>query len=162
MRQRVMIALAIASNPKLLIADEPTTALDVTVQAQIIAMLNRIRRQLGLSILFISHNLDLVAEICDRVYVMYAGRVVEHADVVTIFEEPRHPYTKQLLRCIPRLNDRSGPMPTIPGLPPQIGQLPPGCSFAPRCDEATDRCNTGRPLVWRERGHMAACWRIGQ
>jgi oligopeptide/dipeptide ABC transporter ATP-binding protein len=162
MRQRIMIALAVASGPKLLIADEPTTALDVTVQAQIIAMLNRIRRELGLSILFISHNLDLVAEICDRVYVMYAGRVVEQAGVVTLFEAPRHPYTRQLLRCIPRLSDSSGPMPTIPGLPPQIGQLPPGCSFAPRCDQAMDQCGTGRPPVWREHGHMAACWRIGR
>jgi oligopeptide/dipeptide ABC transporter ATP-binding protein len=162
MRQRIMIALAVASGPKLLIADEPTTALDVTVQAQIIAMLNRIRRELGLSILFISHNLDLVAEICDRVYVMYAGRVVDQADVVTLFEAPCHPYTRQLLRCIPRLSDGAGPMPTIPGLPPQIGQLPPGCSFAPRCDQATDQCGTGRPPVWREHGHMAACWRIGR
>ena len=162
MRQRVMIALAVASGPKLLIADEPTTALDVTVQAQIIAMLNRIRRELGLSILFISHNLDLIAEICDRVYVMYAGRVVENADVVTLFEAPRHPYTSQLLRCIPRLNDGSGPMPTIPGLPPQIGQLPPGCSFAPRCDMAQPRCRIERPPIWRERGHMAVCWRIDQ
>jgi oligopeptide/dipeptide ABC transporter ATP-binding protein len=160
MRQRVMIALAVASGPKLLIADEPTTALDVTVQAQIIAMLDRIRRELGISVLFISHNLDLVAEICDRVYVMYAGRVVESADVVTLFDASRHPYTQQLLRCIPRLNDAAGPMPTIPGLPPQIGKLPPGCSFEPRCGMAEGRCGGERPPIWREHGHMAACWRV--
>jgi oligopeptide/dipeptide ABC transporter ATP-binding protein len=159
MRQRVMTALAVACGPKLLIADEPTTALDVTVQAQIMAMLDRIRRELGLAVLFISHNLDLVAEICDRTFVMYAGSVVESGPVETLFAAPKHPYTRQLLRCIPRLDWASGPMPTIPGLPPRIGELPPGCAFAPRCDVAEPRCGHETPPIWREPGHMAVCWR---
>jgi oligopeptide/dipeptide ABC transporter ATP-binding protein len=159
MRQRVMTALAVASGPKLLIADEPTTALDVTVQAQIMAMLDRIRRELGISVLFISHNLDLVAEICDRTFVMYAGSVVESGRVEILFDAPKHPYTRQLLRCIPRLDWEAGPMPTIPGLPPRIGELPPGCPFAPRCDVAEERCSSKSPPIWREPGHMAVCWR---
>lgn len=159
MRQRVMTALAIACGPKLLIADEPTTALDVTVQAQIMTMLDRIRNELGLAVLFISHNLDLVAEICDRTFVMYAGSVVESGPVETLFAAPKHPYTRQLLRCIPRLDWATGPMPTIPGLPPRFGELPPGCAFAPRCDAADARCGAETPPVWREPGHMAVCWR---
>jgi oligopeptide/dipeptide ABC transporter ATP-binding protein len=158
MRQRVMTALAIACGPKLLIADEPTTALDVTVQAQIMALLDRIRRELGIAMLFISHNLDLVAEICDRTFVMYAGSVVESGPVETLFAAPKHPYTRQLLRCIPRLDWATGPMPTIPGLPPRAGELPTGCAFAPRCDVADARCE-GRPPIWREPGHMAVCWK---
>jgi oligopeptide/dipeptide ABC transporter ATP-binding protein len=163
MRQRVMTALAIACGPKLLIADEPTTALDVTVQAQIMALIDRIRRELGIAVLFISHNLDLVAEICDRTFVMYAGSVVESGPVETLFAAPKHPYTRQLLRCIPRLanlthDEVTGPMPTIPGLPPRAGELLPGCAFAPRCDVADARC-CDRPPIWREPGHMAACWK---
>jgi oligopeptide/dipeptide ABC transporter ATP-binding protein len=164
MRQRVLTALAIACSPKLLIADEPTTALDVTVQAQITALLDRIRRELGIAVLFISHNLDLVAEICDRTCVMYAGSVVESGPVETLFATPKHPYTRQLLRCIPRLAGvtddwATGPMPTIPGLPPRAGELPLGCAFAPRCDAAEPRCGSERPPIWREPGHMAVCWR---
>jgi oligopeptide/dipeptide ABC transporter ATP-binding protein len=160
----VLTALAIACGPKLLIADEPTTALDVTVQAQIMALLDRIRRELGIAVLFISHNLDLVAEICDRTCVMYAGSVVESGPVETLFAAPKHPYTRQLLRCIPRLGEvpldgGTGPMPTIPGLPPRAGELPPGCAFAPRCDAAEPRCASERPPIWREPGHMAVCWR---
>jgi oligopeptide/dipeptide ABC transporter ATP-binding protein len=158
MRQRVLTALAVACGPKLLIADEPTTALDVTVQAQIMALLERIRRELGIAVLFISHNLDLVAEICDRAFVMYAGSVVESGPVETLFATPKHPYTRQLLRCIPRLNWVTGPMATIPGLPPSVGELPPGCAFAPRCDIAGARCGD-RPPIWREPGHMAVCWK---
>src|SRR3954451_2773839 len=140
MRQRVMIALAIACGPKLLIADEPTTALDVTVQAQIIGLLDRTRRELDSAILFISHNLDLMAEICDRTFVMYAGNIVESGPVETLFAAPKHPYTRQLLRCIPRLDWATGPMPTIPGVPPRPDELPAGCAFAPRCDIAEARC----------------------
>ncbi|MBV8412248.1 MAG: ABC transporter ATP-binding protein [Alphaproteobacteria bacterium] len=158
MRQRVMTALAISSNPKLLIADEPTTALDVTVQARVIGMLDRVRRDLGIAVLFISHNLELIAEICDRVSVMYAGKVVESSAVETVFETPRHPYTRQLLRCIPRLDGASGPMPTIPGLPPRFDSELVGCPFAPRCDEASDRCRAAEPPAWREPGHLAVCW----
>src|ERR1051326_6977622 len=127
MRQRVMIALAVSSNPSLLIADEPTTALDVTVQAQVMDLIDRIRREFGIAVLFISHNLELVAEIADRVTVMYAGRAVESGGVESLFARPVHPYTRQLLRCIPRLDGTLGPMASIPGLPPKIGALPPGC-----------------------------------
>ncbi len=159
MRQRVMIALAVSCNPSLLIADEPTTALDVTVQAQVMDLLDRIRTEFGIAILFISHNLELVAEISTRVTVMYAGRVVESGDVRDLFASPRHPYTRQLLRCIPRLDGSRGPMPTIPGLPPRIGALPPGCPFAPRCDLAEPRCSAeAPPISWRDR-QMAVCFR---
>jgi oligopeptide/dipeptide ABC transporter ATP-binding protein len=158
MRQRVMTALAVSSNPKLLIADEPTTALDVTVQAQVIAMLDRIRRELGIAVLFISHNLDLIAEICDRVSVMYAGKVVESGTVEELFHKPTHPYTRQLLRCIPRLDGGSGPMPTIGGLPPRFGERLVGCPFAPRCDVVQARCRSEEPPIRRTSDHLAVCW----
>jgi oligopeptide/dipeptide ABC transporter ATP-binding protein len=162
MRQRVMIALAVSCNPSLLIADEPTTALDVTVQSQVMGLLERIRIDFKIAILFISHNLELVAEICTRVAVMYAGRVVETGDVGDLFAAPRHPYTAQLLRCIPRLDGARGSMPTIPGLPPRIGVLPPGCPFAPRCSLAESQCSTGTPPIsWRGR-QMALCFRADQ
>jgi len=159
MRQRVMTALAISSDPKLLIADEPTTALDVTVQAQVMDLLDRIRRELGIAVLFISHNLDLVAQICDRVSVMYAGRVVETGAIETVFDRPLHPYTRQLLRCIPRLDGQTGPMPTIPGLPPRFGTVLQGCPFAPRCDVAEARCSRQEPPIYREAGHVSVCWK---
>jgi oligopeptide/dipeptide ABC transporter ATP-binding protein len=158
MRQRVMTALAVCNDPKLLIADEPTTALDVTVQAQVIAMLDRIRRELGIAVLFISHNLDLVAGIVDRVSVMYAGRVVESGAVEDVFDTPRHPYTRQLLRCIPRLDGKTGPMPTIPGLPPRLGTELPGCAFASRCQVAQERCSLEMPPMRRKDGHLSVCW----
>jgi oligopeptide/dipeptide ABC transporter ATP-binding protein len=158
MRQRVMIALAVSSNPSLLIADEPTTALDVTVQAQVMDLIDRIRREFGIAVLFISHNLELVAEIADRVTVMYAGRAVESGGVAELFATPNHPYTRQLIRCIPRLDGAVGPMPTIPGLPPLVGALPPGCPFAPRCEVAEQRCGIEEPpMRWRGQ-HMAACF----
>ncbi len=159
MRQRVMIALAVSSNPSLLIADEPTTALDVTVQAQVMDLLDRIRREFGIAILFISHNLELVAEISTRVTVMYAGRVVESGDVEALFATPNHPYTRQLIRCIPRLDGARGAMPTIPGLPPRIGALPPGCPFAPRCDVAEPRCTAEEPPIRRRPRQVAVCFR---
>ena len=162
MRQRVMIALAVSCNPSLLIADEPTTALDVTVQAQVMDLLDRIRTEFRIAILFISHNLELVAEISTRVTVMYAGRVVETGDVRDLFATPRHPYTRQLLRCIPRLNGSRGAMPTIAGLPPRIGALPPGCPFAPRCDIAERRCSSQDPPIdWHGR-QMAVCFHAGE
>jgi oligopeptide/dipeptide ABC transporter ATP-binding protein len=158
MRQRVMIALAVSSNPCLLIADEPTTALDVTVQAQVMELIEGIRREFGIAVLFISHNLELVAEIADRVTVMYAGRVVESGGVEELFNCPNHPYTRQLIRCIPRLDGGRGAMPTIPGLPPRVGSLPPGCPFAPRCEVAESRCTVEEPpMRWRGR-QMAACF----
>jgi len=158
MRQRVMIALAVSSNPSLLIADEPTTALDVTVQAQVMELIDRVRREFGIAVLFISHNLELVAEIADRVTVMYAGRVVESAGVDALFETPNHPYTRQLIRCVPRLDGSRGAMPTIPGLPPRVELLPPGCPFAPRCEVAEARCTMEEPpMRWRGE-QMAACF----
>ena len=163
MRQRVMIALAVSCNPSLLIADEPTTALDVTVQAQVMDLLDRIRAEFGIAILFISHNLELVAEISTRVTVMYAGRVVETGDVQDLFATPRHPYTRQLLRCIPRLDGSRGAMPTIPGLPPRIGALPPGCPFAPRCDRRRTALLAARNR--RSAGsdrQMAVCFRADE
>ena len=162
MRQRVMVALAVSCNPSLLIADEPTTALDVTVQAQVMDLLDRIREEFGIAVLFISHNLELVAEICTRVTVMYAGRVVETGDVRGLFAAPRHPYTRQLLRCIPRLDGSRGAMPTIPGLPPRIGELPPGCPFAPRCDIAVSHCFDQEPPISWEGRQMAVCHRAGE
>ena len=162
MRQRVMIALAVSCNPSLLIADEPTTALDVTVQAQVMDLLDRIRSEFGIAILFISHNLELVAEISTRVTVMYAGRVVESGDVRALFASPLHPYTRQLLHCIPRLDGNRGPMPTIPGLPPKIGSLPPGCPFAPRCDFAEPRCSAEEPPIRRHARQMAVCFRADE
>jgi oligopeptide/dipeptide ABC transporter ATP-binding protein len=158
MRQRVMIALAVSSNPSLLIADEPTTALDVTVQAQVMDLIDRIRKEFGIAVLFISHNLELVAEIADRVAVMYAGRVVESGDVEALFATPNHPYTRQLIRCVPRLDGGRGAMATIPGLPPRVGSLPPGCPFAPRCEAAEHRCGIEEPpMRWRGE-QMTACF----
>lgn len=159
MRQRVTIALAVSSHPRLLIADEPTTALDVTVQAQVMALIDRIRREFSIAVLFISHNLELVAEIADNVTVMYAGRAVESGAVEALFATPAHPYTQQLIRCIPRLDGSTGAMATIPGLPPTVGTLPPGCPFAPRCDQAEARCSQTEPRMRWDGQHMAACVR---
>jgi oligopeptide/dipeptide ABC transporter ATP-binding protein len=158
MRQRVAIAMAVACQPKLLIADEPTTALDVTVQAQIVELLARLREEMRIAVLFISHNLDLVAEICDRVAVMYAGAIVEADSVEGIFRYPRHPYTRQLLRCIPRLAEGKGMLPTIPGTPPAFGTRIAACSFAPRCELAQDRCRRDEPPHRAEGARQLSCW----
>jgi oligopeptide/dipeptide ABC transporter ATP-binding protein len=158
MRQRVAIAIAVACQPKLLIADEPTTALDVTVQAQVIDLLARLREELGIAILFISHNLDLVVEICDRVMVMYAGEIVEANTVHALFGNPRHPYTRQLLRCIPRLSDPRGELPTIPGAPPRFGVHLDGCAFAPRCADAHEQCWHAAPPAHTDGKSRVACW----
>jgi oligopeptide/dipeptide ABC transporter ATP-binding protein len=152
MRQRVMIALALACNPALLIADEPTTALDVTIQAQILDLLRKLQAELGMSILFITHNLGVVAEIAHEVAVMYAGRVVEQADARTLFAHPRHPYTRALLACTPRLGERRRAagrrrIAAIPGTMPSPLALPPGCAFAPRCDFAEAACEAAMPTL---------------
>ena len=140
MQQRVMIAMALAGNPALLVADEPTTALDVTIQAQILDLLKDLKREIGLSILLITHNLGIVGELADNVAVMYAGRIVEYAPSVDLLREPRHPYTVALLRSIPRLGARADRLYSIPGTVPSAARLPAGCKFHPRCDRARPEC----------------------
>ncbi|MFN8021070.1 MAG: ABC transporter ATP-binding protein [Acidimicrobiales bacterium] len=155
MRQRVMIAMAIANSPEVLIADEPTTALDVTVQAQIMELLTDLRRERGLALVLITHDLGVVAGHTDRVAVMYAGRLVERAAVSDVFASPEHPYTRALLSCLPRLDERSD-LGSIPGTPPNPVDLPPGCPFSLRCDLAVDACRTDEPaLVPFGRGEVA-------
>jgi len=147
MRQRIAIAMGLLGNPELLIADEPTTALDVTLEAQIIHLLRQLRREFQGSILFISHNLGLIAELCDRVVVLYAGEVVEQGTVQDIFHRPRHPYTEALLVCDPaRIDAVSRDLPTIPGDVPNLLEVPPACVFAPRCPKVFDRCRIERPI----------------
>jgi oligopeptide/dipeptide ABC transporter ATP-binding protein len=159
MRQRALIAMAIACRPRLLIADEPTTALDVTVQAQIVDLIAELRRELGLAIVFISHNLQLVAEIVDRVVVMYGGKVVEDGPVEAIERAPRHPYTSLLKACVPSLIGPVGPLTAIEGAPPRLGRLPAGCPFSPRCPDAIEPCAVEMPALVTEAGHRTACWR---
>ncbi|MDP2367925.1 oligopeptide/dipeptide ABC transporter ATP-binding protein [Rhodoferax sp.] len=142
MRQRVMIAMALLCEPEVLIADEPTTALDVTVQAQILALLRDLQRDFGTAIVLITHDLGVVAGICDRVMVMYGGRVMEYAQANDIFYQPSHPYTIGLLGALPRLNSDSAELLSIPGNPPNMNNLPKGCPFSPRCQYATERCST--------------------
>jgi oligopeptide/dipeptide ABC transporter ATP-binding protein len=158
MRQRVLIGMAVACRPKLLIADEPTTALDVTIQAQVIALIRRVREELGLAVLFITHNLDLVAEFCDRVAVMYAGAIMEEGPVEALFADARHPYTRALIRCVPRLAARSGSFTSIDGVPPSLGAVIPGCPFEPRCPSAVERCATTPPEDRRLGERRVACW----
>jgi len=160
MRQRVMIALAIACHPALLLADEPTTALDPTIQAQILELIATLSREMDTATILITHNLGIVAGVCDRVAVMYGGRIVEIAPRDPLFAEPRHPYTLGLLECVPRV-DRltAGLFQSIPGQPPDLLGRIPGCSFAPRCAYATDRCHEESPLLTpAETDHRAACW----
>jgi peptide/nickel transport system ATP-binding protein len=160
MRQRIAIAMALLVNPGLLIADEPTTSLDVTLEAQIIHLLRELRATFHGSILFVSHNLGLVAELCDAVVVMYAGEVLEAGSVHDVFRRPSHPYTRRLLECDPARVDAdwSGALPTIPGDVPDLIRLPPGCVFAPRCGDAIARCSTERPAVVPvAAGHSARC-----
>ncbi|TVP99089.1 MAG: ABC transporter ATP-binding protein [Planctomycetaceae bacterium] len=160
MRQRVMIAMALSCEPEILIADEPTTALDVTIQAQILELLGDLQRRRGTSIILVTHDLGVVAGICDRVLVMYAGRVVEQATVTELFASPRHPYTLGLLRSLPRLDrDHSLRLEAIPGQPPDMTRVPAGCSFRARCPVALARCADDTPPL-REvaTGRSSACW----
>jgi peptide/nickel transport system ATP-binding protein len=166
MRQRAMIAMALACNPKVLIADEPTTALDVTIQAQILELMQELQRELGTALILITHDLGIVAETAQRVIVMYAGRKVEEADVEALFELPLHPYTRGLMASIPRLPSMRGEaavagarLAEIPGMVPALSNLPPGCLFAPRCELADRRCTAEYPPYEEKRpGHWAACW----
>jgi peptide/nickel transport system ATP-binding protein len=157
-RQRVMIALALACRPSLVIADEPTTALDVVMQAQVLQLLAKLRQELGLALILISHDLGVLAETCDRIAVMYAGRIVEMGPVGTVFSDPQHPYTKRLLASLPVIGGERGLAPPIPGGPPDPGNPPPGCRFHPRCPYAEELCTTDDPAS-REAGaaHEAAC-----
>jgi oligopeptide/dipeptide ABC transporter ATP-binding protein len=161
MRQRVVIAAAMAARPKLIIADEPTTALDVTAQANVLDLLRDMTRENGTAVILISHDLSVVADFCERVVVMYAGRVVEEADVDSIVEEPRHPYTRALLSSIPRLDRAPGErLASIPGSPPDLTRVPEGCAFAPRCPLAIDRCRAERPALAARTGRgRVACHR---
>jgi len=160
MRQRVMIAIALACNPKLLIADEPTTALDVTIQAQILDLLRRLRQQLGTAIMLITHDLGVVAEFVEEVVVMYAGRVVERAAVGSLFRQPQHPYTAGLLRSIPRMQRSARRLSQIPGSVPSPLAFPEGCRFHPRCGEAQPICRQlAPPRFHLGGGHLAACWK---
>ena len=140
MRQRVMIAMALCCEPKLLIADEPTTALDPTIQAQILKLIHDLQKQNGMSVLLITHDMGIVAENCDRVAVMYAGQIVEIADVVTIFKSPKHPYTRGLLKAIPKMNEKVDRLYNINGLVPRFNELPQGCAFSGRCPYCRDTC----------------------
>ena len=159
MRQRVMAAIAMACNPRLLIADEPTTALDVTIQAQVLAMMLDIRARLNSAILLITHDLGVVAEVCERIVVRYAGRVVEDADVHTLFARPRHPYTQGLLRLVPTLTDTRDRLYQIPGSVPPAGTITEGCPFRARCPRRLDICETRMPpLEPLSPTHRAACW----
>ena len=161
MQQRVMIAMALAGNPRLLIADEPTTALDVTIQAQILELLDRLRRERDMALLLISHNLGVVGALADRIAVMYAGRIVESGPAATVLDSPRHPYTRALLAAVPRLGGSSGRLRTIPGTVPPPGEYPPGCRFAPRCEFRTGQCETAvPPLAEIGCGRSAACFHL--
>jgi len=164
MRQRVMIAMALACNPEVLIADEPTTALDVTTQAQILALMLELKEKLGTAIVLITHDLGVVAETCERVIVMYAGRMVEEAQATALFNEPMHPYTRGLLRALPRADGegaKAGGRPRlaeIPGTVPALNRAIAGCAFAPRCSFAVERCSAAPPLIGAAAEHLVACW----
>ena len=158
MRQRVMIAMALLCRPKLLIADEPTTALDVTVQAQIMTLLNELKREFNTAIIMITHDLGVVAGICDQVMVMYAGRTMEYGTAEQIFYHPTHPYSIGLMDAIPRLDGTEEHLVTIPGNPPNLLHLPKGCPFSPRCQFATEQCQTAPKLTTFNHGQLRNCW----
>ena len=161
MRQRAMIAMALSCHPKLLIADEPTTALDVTIQAQILELMKQLQKDLGMAIIMITHDLGVIAEISDRVAVMYAGKMVEYTDVKRLFKNPKHPYTWALLNAIPRLDIEQERVFSIPGVVPDALHFPSGCKFHTRCEFATEKCRNEEPgLIEIEDGHFVACWNI--
>ncbi len=158
MRQRVMIAMALSCNPKMLIADEPTTALDVTIQAQILELMKGLKDELGMAIMLITHDLGVVAEMAERVVVMYAGKIVEEASVFDLFGEPQHPYTEGLMNSIPRLDRTGGRLHVIEGVVPNPLNMPVGCYFNPRCPYAMDICRSEQPRLLEMNGRRVACW----
>ena len=158
MRQRVVGAIAMSRGPNVLIADEPTTSLDATIQLQYLTLLKEIQAETGAAIIFITHDFGIVARMCDRVAVMYAGKIVEQAGVLQLFDNPSHPYTEALLRSVPDLDDQADYLPSIVGQPPALDDLPAGCSFAPRCPYVFEKCEEYPPEFEIEPGHAARCW----
>ncbi|MEZ7195207.1 ABC transporter ATP-binding protein [Pseudodesulfovibrio karagichevae] len=162
MKQRVVIAIALACNPALLIADEPTTALDVTIQAQVLELMKGLKRKFDTAMIMITHDLGIVAETCDHVAIMYAGRIVEQADTVSLYADPRHPYTKGLFASIPNVEEERESLAVIPGLPPEPTDMPAGCPFHPRCSKAMDQCRVAAPSPVSVGGnHLVACFLEG-
>ena len=160
MRQRVCIAMAVAGRPKILICDEPTTALDITTEAQILRLMQTLAVEAGIGIIFISHNLRVIAQICDRVMVMYAGKVVEHASCDQIFDKPMHPYTDGLMKCIPKLDDDdTKELSVIKGMVPSFDDMPAGCAFCPRCPQAREICRQKMPELVEAEGRMVRCFK---
>ena len=160
MKQRVMIAMALSCNPQLLIADEPTTALDVTIQAQILGLLKKIKKDFGMTVVFITHDLGVVAGIADKVAVMYAGKIVETGEVHEIFANPRHPYTQGLISCIPKLDTNDTRLTTIQGMVPRLVDMPAGCRFSTRCPYADEKCRKQTPEYQTEGTHSYACYKV--
>jgi oligopeptide/dipeptide ABC transporter ATP-binding protein len=161
MRQRALIAMALARHPKLLLADEPTTALDVTIQAEILELLDRLQQRLGMAVLLITHNLGIVAERTRRVYVMYAGQIVEEAPTERLFARPTHPYTEGLMGAVPSLDERKERLQAVPGQVPPATDWPTGCRFHPRCPFAWSKCEREMPELFAvEAGHTARCWLV--
>lgn len=158
MRQRVMISLAMLCKPKLLIADEPTTALDVTIQAQILDLMKKIKRENQMAMLLITHDLGVIAETCDRVIVMYAGQIVENTDVRTLFNDPKHPYSQGLLASLPKMNERKQSLYSIKGNVPRPDEIPKGCAFSTRCPHVFDKCRIERPPLLKLNNQSCRCW----
>lgn len=159
MRQRMMLAIALASAPSLLLADEPTTALDVTIQDQIIKLIGKLKKELNMSVVLVTHDLGVVSQMCDRVAVMYAGHIMETADTLTLFSKPRHPYTEGLIHSMPRDDGNKSKLISIPGAPPNLNSLPEGCPFHPRCKYADDKCRSELPIPFEvEPGHFSMCF----
>ena len=163
MRQRVMIAMAVSCEPKVLIADEPTTALDVTIQAQVLELITEMQEEMGMAVIFITHDLGVVAQVCDRVVVLYGGKVMEEAPIRDLYFRPAHPYTEGLLNSMPQIGPRSGRLASIPGSTPVPSALPPGCAFSPRCPYAVDACHDDPvPLFEVREFHTSRCVRVGE